>query len=108
MALVNGWNTGGNTKTQMPITERQFANQIIDLCKLFGWLYYRAWISPSGYPDIILVRPPRVILVELKTEKGQPTESQWIWLYTLQHCPGVECYLWRPSDFEAITEILSP
>ena len=91
------------------ITENQFREQIRDLSKLFGWLFYFTWRSyhsPSGYPDITLVRPPRVILAELKTEKGQPTESQWIWLYTLQNCPGIECYLWKPSDFEEIVEII--
>jgi len=95
------------------ITENQFQEQIKELAKLFGWLYYHTWKSyhsPQGFPDVTLVRlepEPRLIFAELKSESGQPTESQWIWLYVLQHIgKPVECYLWKPSDWDTIVSIL--
>ena len=94
-------------KSTMP--EKKFKEQIKELAKLYGWLYYHTWKSyhsPQGYPDITLARPPRLILAELKSEEGQITESQWVWLYILQHCANVECYLWKPSDWETIISIL--
>jgi len=104
----------------MEITEKQFSQQIVDLAKMFGYLYYRTWRSihsPAGFPDLCLVRlepKPRLIFIELKTgdiKNSQPSIDQWIWLYILQQLPlPVECYLWRPSDMEPnggeIAEIL--
>jgi len=96
-------------KTGLEITEAQFREQIRDLAKTFGWMFYFTWQSfhsPKGWPDVALCKPPRLILAELKSETGQPTESQRMWLYTLQNCPGCEVYLWRPSDFDEIVSIL--
>jgi len=54
--------------------------------------------STPGWPDIVLVRPPSVIFAELKTATGRLTPAQRTWLDALDGCPGVEAYLWRPSD----------
>jgi len=100
----------------MEITEKQFESQIKDLAKLYGYIYYHTWRSfhsPAGWPDCVLVRlepEPRLIIAELKTDNlktSQPSFDQWMWLYILQQLPApVECYLWRCSDFDEITEIL--
>lgn len=90
------------------ITEKQFESQVKDLAKLFGWRYYHTWRSihsPAGFPDCVLVRPPRLILAELKSEKGNATPAQWEWLEDLGKC-GTEVYLWRPSQFDEIALIL--
>lgn len=91
------------------ITEAQFQSQIKDLAKMFGFLFYHTWKSyhsPQGFPDVCMAKPPRLIFAELKSETGQLTIDQHIWLQILQNCPGVEAYLWRPSDFEEIVSIL--
>ena len=91
------------------VTERQFTFQLKDLAETLGWLFYHPFLSvhsARGYPDCTLVRPPRIIVCELKSEKGQPTAAQHEWLEALQHCPGVEAYLWRPSDLDEIVRIL--
>lgn len=49
--------------------------------------------------DLALARPPRFILAELKNESEQPTPDQQLWLNTLDACPGVEVYLWRPRHW---------
>jgi len=101
----------------MDITEKEFESQVKELAiKYYGWTYYHTWRSyhsPSGFPDCVLVRidpEPRLIFSELKTDNlktSQPSFDQWLWLSMLQQLPApVECYLWRPSDFDEIAEIL--
>ena len=98
------------------ITEKQFETQIKDLAKTFGWEYYHTWQSihsPAGFPDVVMLRlepAPRLVFAELKTDNlktSQPSIYQWIWLELLQQVPmPVECYLWRPDDFDEIVEVL--
>jgi len=90
-------------------TETELREQIRDLANLFGWKFYFTWTSmhsPRGMPDLILCRQPRLIFAELKTEKGIVSEHQQDWLDLLGECPGIEVYLWRPSDIEEIAEVL--
>jgi hypothetical protein len=95
--------------TAPAITEAQFLRQVQHLAALFSWRAYHPQLSKwseRGWPDLALVRPPRLILAELKSEKGKLTPQQTEWLEDLAACPGVECFTWRPSDFEFIVEIL--
>jgi len=97
------------------ITERDFQEWFRQLAIVYGYLFYhthRSQFSPSGFPDNVLVRlepEPRLIFAELKTDDlkvSQPSIDQWMWLYILQHIPGIECYLFRPSDRDFIEELL--
>jgi len=91
------------------ITEKQFRQQVIDMAKMFGWKCYFTWASihsPRGIPDLVLCRPPRLVLAELKTMKGKVTPHQQEWLDLLEQCPGVETFVWRPSDWDEIVAVL--
>ena len=55
---------------------------------------------------MVLCRPPRLILAELKRVGGRLTAAQRGWLDALSACAGVECYLWTPDDWEAIVAAL--
>ena len=93
----------------LDITEKEFLRQVADLGRLFNWRTYHPWLSihsERGWPDVAMVRPPRLILAELKTDRGKVTPHQQEWLDLLGACPGVETYLWRPADFDRITEVL--
>lgn len=96
--------------TKLPaITEAEFQRQILQAAKTFGWLRYHTRYSIGsvlGYPDLTLVKPPRVIFAELKKQTGKTSPEQDVWLGCLRDCPGVECYLWRPSDMEDAVAIL--
>jgi len=84
-----------------------------------GWevLHLRAartrkgWVVPvtgslgKGWPDLILVRPPRIIAAELKAGRGKPTIEQLAVLGVLRQA-GVEVYIWRPEDWPAIVQTL--
>ena len=98
------------TVTLPAITEAQFQRQVHDLAVLYGWEFFHPWLSihsPRGFPDVTLCRPPRLIFAELKRENGKTTEHQDKWLALLGACPGVECFLWRPSDLDAIATALA-
>jgi len=89
-------------------TEKEFQSQIKDLAKIYGWRYYHTFLSKwsvQGFPDCVLVKPPRVIFAELKSNKGKVNDKQHEWLDDLSKCPGVEVYLWRPDDIEALPNI---
>lgn len=86
------------------MSETEFQQKIIDWAKLNGWMHYHthnSQRSPSGFPDLVLVRPPEIIYAELKAEKKYPTPKQRIWIASLEAC-GQEVYLWRPSDWTEI------
>lgn len=66
-----------------PITEKQFMGQVIQLAKLFGWLIYHTHDSRrsvAGFPDLILLRGGRLLVVELKVGKNRATADQQAWL----------------------------
>ena len=91
------------------LTEKDFQRQVLDLAKLYRWHAYHPMLSKwsePGWPDLAMVRPPRLVFAELKSERGQTTSHQERWLALLGACPGVETYLWRPSDREHIAEVL--
>ena len=92
-----------------PIKEKDFLSQVKDLAMIYHWRVYHPFLSTwseKGYPDITLVRPPRLIFAELKQENGKLSESQAEWAELLKACPGVEYYLWKPSGFDEIVAIL--
>jgi hypothetical protein len=55
---------------------------------------------------LVLCRPPDVVFVELKTNKGRVSEHQKKWLEALGECPGVRAYCWRPADWELVESTL--
>jgi hypothetical protein len=89
-------------------TEKQFQQQVKDLAKILGWKYYHTWRSfhsPAGFPDCVMVKGCRVIFAELKTEKGKVSEKQQEWITALSGTNN-ETYVWRPSDWDDIVEVL--
>ena len=78
---------------------------MLELAATFGWRHYhtyRSRKSPSGFPDLVLVRD-RVIFAELKSDVGKPTKDQQAWFDALQ-LAGAEAYLWRPDDLQQVAE----
>lgn len=91
------------------ITEAEFQRQVLDVARIYGWSAYHPQLSKwseRGWPDLALVRPPRLVFAELKRENGKTTVHQDRWLGMLREVPGVEVFLWRPSDIEKIAEVL--
>ncbi len=101
------------------ISERDFQDQIIELAHIYGWAVahfrpamkqdgsWRTAVSAdgTGFPDLVLVRSPRLIFAEVKSEEGKVTSEQSSWLRNLAAAKQ-DVYLWRPSDWEGIVEVL--
>jgi signal-transduction protein with cAMP-binding, CBS, and nucleotidyltransferase domain len=90
------------------MTEEQWLQQVRELARLKGWRIYHtrdSRRSDPGFPDLVLVRGDRLIFAELKREKGRLTESQRTWLAALEET--AETHVWRPSDWEAVIEVLT-
>lgn len=102
-------------------TEDEWLADVIGLAKTFAWrtAHFRAlrtehgWRTPvqgdgKGFPDLILTRPPRMIVAELKRELRKLDDPhQQVWLAHFRGIAGVEVYVWRPSDVEYVTQVLS-
>lgn len=92
------------------LPETQFQDQVVELAERAGWWWWHDTDSRrnrSGLPDLILIRPPRIVFAELKREKGRLRPLQTKVLEMLSRCPGVEQYLWRPSDWETVKAVLT-
>lgn len=84
--------------------ESALQSNILDLATRLQWMSYHTHDSrrsQPGWPDLAMVRRGRLIIAELKQERGRPTAKQAEWLAALRLVPNVEVYLWRPSDWFA-------
>ena len=93
-----------SARRQVP-SEKAFAQAVVELAAWCGWRVYRVWNSrhsPSGWPDLVLCRPPALIVAEVKSARGRLSAAQRAWLEALGQCPGIEVYVWRPTDWETI------
>jgi hypothetical protein len=94
-----------------PLSEAAFQQRVMEAARRAGWLccHFRPaktqrgnWITPmagdKGFPDLALAKDGRVILAELKSDKGKPSKEQLAWLAAV----GGHGRLWSPENWEAI------
>jgi hypothetical protein len=108
------------------LAEAAFQRQVEQLAAFYGWRSYHTHDSrrsAAGFPDLVLVRGPELLFVELKTDRGLPTAAQTAWLEALgevgeavaewthghgpdaragESPPAVEAHLWRPAMFDDV------
>jgi len=98
------------------LTESQWSGLVLELARLGGWtLRYHTTNSRRsnfGFPDWVLVKPPRLIFAELKSEVGKLTDEQEKWRAGLLEVESgshgmVQHYVWRPRDYPEVVEILT-
>lgn len=101
-------------------SERLWQDKVVQLARICGWLVDHTptmrygsghWATGGlkGKPDLMLLRdgnPAELIYAEMKTEKGRLSVEQKTVLAAL-HRAGIEVYVWRPSDWNAIQQRLS-
>ena len=95
--------------------EGDLQRNIIELAEMLGWRAYhvarvkgqlRARTSP-GFPDLVMVRAPRLIFAELKAPGKHLTPEQLAWRAELKKVETTEVYgPWRPGDWDAIATTL--
>jgi VRR-NUC domain len=87
---------------------------VLQLAQLYGWRAYHTLNSKGsepGFPDLVLVRPPELLVVELKTDKGRVRPAQREWLDALELGAAaaggtVRVDVWRPCDFDRVHGLL--
>lgn len=90
------------------LSEKDLQQQVLDLATLYGWRHFHVRDSRGsdpGWPDLVLLRPPKLLIVELKRETGRLSVAQSDWLRLLDMC-GVDVRVWRPSSWPEIEETL--
>lgn len=98
----------------MRMAESQLEAAVLDLAGMTGWLraHFRPALLPgggwathmsgdTGFPDLVLARPGRLAIVELKDSRGKPSTEQVRWLDFLETVAGdeVDVCLWRTADW---------
>ena len=108
------------------MTEAEWMDQLIGttpghegIAVWLGWeaVHFRpartahGWRTPvqgtlgAGWPDLLLVRPPRIMAVELKADGKKATPEQQRVLALLA-AAGVETHVWTPSQWEDVVASL--
>lgn len=102
------------------ISESDFMSWVIDYAHLKKWLvaHFRPamirsgkWVTPvqadgAGFPDLVMVREKRLLVVEVKSDIGYLSAAQEKWLKAFGGVKGIEAYVWRPKDKKEVMEIL--
>ena len=96
--------------------EEELQDAILPVAKLHRWLAVHfltapmrvdrrgktVWITPfvgdPGFPDLVLVKSPRVLFRELKQDGKYPTPEQQGWLDSLV-ASGQDAKVWRTKDW---------
>jgi hypothetical protein len=99
------------TRPKSALSEAEFQQRVMDAARMAGWMcvHFRPaksqrgrWVTPmagdKGFPDLVLAKDGRVLLAELKTDKGKPTAEQQAWLAAV----GGHGRLWRPENWPAV------
>ena len=103
-------------------TERAFQKRVIGLARSCGfkvahfrparvmrngkWKYETPIDADGkGFPDLVMTRPGRVIVAELKAKGGKATPEQSVWLDCFR-AAGVPAYLWTPDSWADIERVL--
>ena len=93
------------------MTETELTDAVIEMASLFGWLCHHDrpaqnrrgdWATHMqgdvGFVDLVLARGGRLLLPELKTEKGRLSDEQAAWGRAIGE--GTHSYhLWRPENW---------
>lgn len=127
---------------QLQQSEKQFQAAVIELARACQWRVAHFHDSrrevkrsdgstrligdkdAKGFPDLVLARNGRIVIVELKAEKGRLSREQKEWLAALgspegnldpteiaalllrASLPRVWVACWRPSQWDEIEEVL--
>lgn len=104
---------------RVAVSEAAFQSQVIRLAHLLGWGHMhcrrsvgkgRAWTTATNiaWPDLTLwcERQQRFMVIELKSESGRLSSDQAATLASLE-AAGVECHVFRPSDWDELVATLN-
>lgn len=91
---------------------------VTDVAKAAGWQVQHVrsvqdrsgqWVNPcslAGWPDLVLIRPPRMLAVELKAHGGKATPAQVALLADMRTIPGCSALVAKPRDWHRLVPLL--
>lgn len=103
------------------LSETDYQKRITDYATVRGWLWvhfrpartekgWRTAVSGPlgvGWLDLFLIRPPRLAVIEVKTQTGPISAAQKAVLALFDQIPGVDAMVARPSDWDRVQELLA-
>lgn len=101
-----------NDALMAAMSEAEFQRWVVGQAQMHGWqrelIYHTHDSSKSqrGFPDLVLVKPPRVLLWELKSMRGRVSPAQERWVAAFKEC-GMEAAILYPCDWRVVEEELS-
>ena len=103
---------GAPLPTEAPhcIDHKHFQQAIRRTADDHGWETYCTWRSkgsPPGWPDLVLVRPPDLVIAELKIPPDRPNPAQRATLDLLSRCHRISADVWRPAQMQQIADLLA-
>ena len=106
-------------KPSLDADEAAFQAKVIQFARDAGWLVnhtYRgrtakgAWrtnTTAPGFPDLLMLRNGRMVVLELKMPGNHASDEQNRWVGLFQTVPGVEAFVVYPADWPEIVELLT-
>lgn len=99
--------------TALP-TEAHWAGWVLSTAVLHGWTVhteYEAERANSGWPSLVMLRGPRMVVAKIKAERGEVTKAQQQWIDQFAEVAGasngaVSAHVWRPADRDEVLEVL--
>ena len=92
------------------MSEKDFQAAVVKLAKEFEWMVYHTYDSRKstpGFPDLLMLKGKRMLVIELKTEKGKTTKAQDEWLDAFGKVETRHVDVWQPSDNSRIVKMLT-
>lgn len=91
-------------------SESEWMDEVRTIARLRDWPFvyhtHDSRHSAAGFPDLVLIRPPRMIFAELKSEQGTTTREQSRYGEAINGCDAPVWEVWRPSDVDHVHETL--
>ena len=88
--------------------EQTFQREVQEFARANEWIDWHVLRSKgmrAGFPDLVLLREPDCLWVELKAPNGKVTTPQKEMHDMLRAC-GQTIYVWKPEDWDEIVEVL--
>ena len=89
-------------------TEAEFLRAITELAQYKGWWVYHTFDSrrsEPGFPDLVLIRPPQLLFIEVKSQRGKITRAQKRCMDLLM-AANQAVYIVKPSDWDKVVVLL--
>ena len=91
------------------ITEADFQQLVIATAEANGWLIWHdndSRRNRAGLPDLLMIRGPVLLFLELKSEKGKVSPEQEAFIGRLKQVKYVHADVVRPRHWEQIAQVL--